>query len=47
LIRDTLFNVKISKDEAQNLVDDLDWKIQTNPTNIEEEKRITSEIKKL
>jgi uncharacterized coiled-coil DUF342 family protein len=47
LIRDTLFNVKISKDEAQNRVDDLDWKIQTNPTNIEEEKRITSEIKKL
>lgn len=47
LIRDALFNVKISKDEAQDRVDDLDWKIQTNPTNIEEEKKIASEIKKL
>ena len=47
LIRDALINVKTSKDEAQNLVNDLDWKLQTNPTNIEEEKKITSEIIKL
>jgi uncharacterized coiled-coil DUF342 family protein len=46
LISDALFNVKISKDEAQNRVGDLDWKLQTNPTNIEEEKKIASEIKK-
>lgn len=44
LIRDALFNVNISKNEAQNRVNDLDWRLQTNPTNIEEEKKIASEI---
>ncbi len=47
LIRDALFNVNMSKDEAQNRVNDLDWRLQTNPTNIEEEKKIASEIIKL
>jgi len=47
VIKDTLFKVKMSKNEAQSQIDELDWKIQTNPTNMEVEKKIASEIKEL
>ncbi len=47
VMKDTLFNVKMSKNEVQSQIDELDWKIQTNPTNMEEEKKIASEIKEL
>jgi len=46
-IKDALFNVKMSKNDAQNQINELDWKIQTNPTNMEKEKKIASEIKEL
>lgn len=47
VIKETLLSVKMLKNEAQSRINDLDWKIQTNPTSREEEKKIVYEIKEL